>query len=103
MYVLRNSFERLKKNHYLLPFYFFKTVVQNLGHCTNELMLFKSKALFVVFLYDWKQPFRFCCFAGNFYSDVAEASKFLSSFGNKTKASSKFLSSFGNKTKASST
>ena len=88
MYVLRNSFERMKKKNYLSTFYFFKTIVQNLDHCTNKLALLKSKTLFVTFLYDLKQPFQLFCFAGNFYSDVAEASKFSNSFGNKTKVSS---------------
>lgn len=87
MYVLRNSFERMKKK-YLLTFYFFKTIAQNLDHCTNELALLKIKTLFVTFLCDLKQPFQLFCFAGNFYSDVAEASKFSNSFGNKTKVPS---------------
>ena len=62
-----------------------KTVVLNLDNCAHELALFKSKVLFFTFLYHWKQPLRFFCFIRNFNSDDAEASKFLTYFGNNAK------------------
>ena len=48
IYVLRNSFERLKELINFRQFFSLKHVL-NLGPCTHELTLFKSKVLFITF------------------------------------------------------